>query len=205
MQARWAPQREPRRCQIRAAGTNVANNAFCQFVRNNSWLFRATADPILLDKSSAERRKLLLVDRAGALQPVQFFQLIRNAEAAEPPQVLARCLRLLRVPPGHASALRDQIDQYADVGCKNNQNDPERFAPSRNVGSSKQVAEDEDQQPEQHDKRKYSDQVDQEVRKAEASIEQHDKPPLQPGLFFDAMSLNDSGMPPFRHKKIIFR
>jgi hypothetical protein len=42
----------------------------------------------------------------------------------------------------------------------------------------KQVAEDEDQQPEPHDKRKYRNQVDQEVRKAEASIEQHDKPPL---------------------------
>ncbi|MGB7717639.1 MAG: hypothetical protein WBL81_22135, partial [Pseudolabrys sp.] len=72
-----------------------------------------------LDKLGAKPKKLIVRNRPGLLQLIEFGDFVRHAVANHMTQFLARLLDLLSVALGHSSSLRDQVREDPEIRGEN--------------------------------------------------------------------------------------
>src|SRR5205807_180270 len=126
----------------------------------------------------AQPRVFIIRDGTRTLQAFELLEFIGHAEAYHVAQILARLLGPLALPLRHSAVLRDQINEYPQIGEHDQYYHPDRLADAGYVSSAEQIAENRDQQPEPQHENEYRKDVGQKVRKSEPAWKQHVSPPL---------------------------
>src|SRR5215469_13495382 len=130
MGARWpcsgARRRAPQMLLIPCDALRMAYAAFPRDCR-------------LLNDPGPQTPIFLLRDLPRRLQLFELLDLIGDAVTDELAELVAGLLGPLLVPLGHAVTLREEIDEDADIGQQDEQDDPEDLAETRHVMAAEQV------------------------------------------------------------------
>src|SRR5436190_2396868 len=116
-----------------------------------------------------DRVELRLADRAAVEERLRPLDLSRCASSRGLPHVLVHLSPLsapaLEVPLRHPGALTDQVDEHAEVGEHDGEDEPAGLAPAREVMATKDVAEDGEEKPEPEDPEKEDEHRPHHVEK----------------------------------------